>query len=166
MELFSFNNVNETQMETQIKEINTNKSSGMDDIPTNIYVANQQFLNKLKNAIVTRLFKKDDNTDKANYRTINVLPSVSIFFERLLFKQISNFVQNKISQHLCGHRKGFYTQHALMRLLDKLNKSVDKGVKIGLLMMDLSKVFDCITRLADCKTSCLRIRQTQLKTHS
>ena len=32
-----------------------------------------------------------------------------------------------------------------MRLLDKLNKSVDKGEKIGLFVMDLSKAFDCIS---------------------
>ena len=36
IELFSFNNVNDTQMETEINELNPNKSSGMDDIPINI----------------------------------------------------------------------------------------------------------------------------------
>ena len=62
-----------------------------------------------------------------------------------MFKQISNFVQIKISQYLCGFRKGFNTQHALMRLLDKLNRSVDKGGKNGVFMMDLSKALDCIS---------------------
>ena len=32
-----------------------------------------------------------------------------------------------------------------MRLLDKLNESVDKGENIGVFMMDLSKAFDCIS---------------------
>ena len=50
-----------------------------------------------------------------------------VLFQMLVFKQISNFIQNKLSRYLCGFRKGFNTQHALMRLLDKLNKSVDKG---------------------------------------
>ena len=36
IELFSFNNVNETQMRTEINELNPNKSSRMDDIPANI----------------------------------------------------------------------------------------------------------------------------------
>ena len=36
IEVFSFNNVNETQMETEINELNPNKASGMDDIPNNI----------------------------------------------------------------------------------------------------------------------------------
>ena len=34
IELSSFNNVNETQMETEIHELNPNKLSGMDDIPS------------------------------------------------------------------------------------------------------------------------------------
>ena len=150
-------------METEINSLNPKKAPGMDGIPANILkesvelvkspltqlfntcVETQQFPNNLKYAIVTPLFKKDDNTDKANYRPISVLPSISKIFERLMFKQISNFVQIKISQYLCGFRKGFNTQHALMRLLDKLNRSVDKGEKIGVFMMDLSKAFDCIS---------------------
>ena len=55
------------------------------------------------------------------------------------------FVENKISQYLCGFRKGYNTQHALLRLVDKLNKNLDNNKKIGILMMDLSKAFDCIS---------------------
>ena len=41
----------------------------------NISVENRQFPHNLKFANVTPLFKKDDNTDKANYRPVSVLPS-------------------------------------------------------------------------------------------
>ena len=64
---------------------------------------------------------------------------------RLMFKQIAGSVENKMSKYLCGFRKGYNTQYALMRLLDKLNKSIDKGRKTGVFMMDLSKAFDCIS---------------------
>ena len=64
---------------------------------------------------------------------------------RLIFKQMTDFVENKISEYLCGFRKGYNTQHVLIRLIDKLNKSLDKKEKIGILMMDLSKAFDCIS---------------------
>ena len=70
---------------------------------------------------------------------------MSKIFERLMFKQISSFIENKISQYLCGFRKGYNTQHALLRLMDKLNRSIDKKEKVGLFMMDLSKAFDCIS---------------------
>ena len=62
-----------------------------------------------------------------------------------MFKQISNFIEHKISQYLCGFRKGYNTQHALLRLMDKLNRSLDKKEKVGIFMMDLSKAFDCIS---------------------
>ena len=58
---------------------------------------------------------------------------------------MTNFVENKISEYLCGFRKGYNTQQALIRLIDKLYKSLDKKEKIGILMMDLYKAFDCIS---------------------
>ena len=88
---------------------------------------NQLFPHYLKFANVTPLFKKDDNTDKTNYRPVSVLPSTSKLFERLMFKQITTFVVNRISQYLCRFRKGYNTQHVQLRLLDQLNKSLDRA---------------------------------------
>ena len=120
-----------TQTETEINELNPNKAPGADNIPAyilkesvdtlkspltqlyNISVETQQFPNNLKYANVTPLFKKDENTDKANYRPISILPSISKFFERLMFKQITTLVINKISQYLCGFRKGYNTQRLM-----------------------------------------------------
>ena len=62
-----------------------------------------------------------------------------------MFKQITAFIEHKVSQYLCGFRKGYNTQHALLRLMDKLNKSLDKKETIGIVMMDLSKAFDCLS---------------------
>ena len=107
-------------------------------------VLNHDFPNNLKNTNVTPLYKKDGNIDKKNYRPINVLPSISKIFERLMFKQISSFIKTKISPYLCGFRKWYTTQHALLRLMDKLNRTIDKKEKLGLFMMDLSKAFDYI----------------------
>ena len=51
----------------------------------------------------------------------------------------------KISQYFCGFRKGYNTQHAWMKLFNKLNKNVNKGIKVGIFMVDLSKAFDYIS---------------------
>ena len=160
--MFSFINANETQIEFEINELNSKKAPGVDNIPANIIkesidilkptltklfnysVETQQFPNDLKYANVIPLFKKNENIDKTNYRPISILPSVSKIFERLMFKQITAFVENKISPYLCGFRKGYNTQHALLRLVDQINKSLDKKEKVGMLMMDLSKAFDSI----------------------
>ena len=91
------------------------------------------------------LYKKGDNTSKTNYRPISILPSFSKIFERLMFQQITSYVSDILSPYLCGFRKGYNAQHALLRLKNNLNKSLDKKEKIGLVMMDLSKAFDCIS---------------------
>ena len=44
----------------------------------------------------------------------------------------------------CGFRKGFNTQHALLRLMDTCKNSLDKKGVVGALLLDLSKAFDCI----------------------
>ena len=98
----------------------------------------------LKYANVSPIFKKDDITAKENYRSISILPSISIIFERLMFQQITSDVSKLLSPYLCGFRKGYNAQHALLRLKNHLNKSLDGKENIGLFMMDLSKAFDCI----------------------
>ena len=46
---------------------------------------------------------------------------------------------------LCGFRKGHSTQHYLLFMLENLKKSLDKGLKTGILLTDLSEAFDNIS---------------------
>ena len=45
---------------------------------------------------------------------------------------------------MCGYRKGYSAQHALLAMLEKWRKSVDKGGYAGGVLMDLSKAFDTL----------------------
>ena len=128
-------------------ELNSNKASGYDCIPPktlkdsvsivkdpltqlfNTSVKDNLFPSDLKYANVSPLFKKDDNTNKENYRPVSILPTISKMFERLMFHQITLYVSNILSPYLCGCRKGYNTQHALLRLIDKINKGIDKKTK-------------------------------------
>ena len=51
------------------------------------------FPDKLKLADITPVFKKGDATDIKNYRPISVLPPVSKIFEKLLYTQISTYIE-------------------------------------------------------------------------
>ena len=162
-EIFNFNEVNQAQIEKEILSLNSKKAMGADSIPPKVLkhsvhtvkspmtqlfnnmIKINHFPSDLKYANIAPLFKKDDNTNKENYRPISILPSISKVFERLMFQQITSFVTDILSPYLCGFRKGYSTQHALLRLLDRLNKTLDKKGKVGLLLMDLSKAFDCIS---------------------
>ena len=117
-----------------IMELNYNKKTS-GTIPTNILklsareicnpltdcinncILNCYFPDELKYADVTPVFKKDESTDKTNYRPISILPSLSKFLEKLLYKQINSYFDNKLSALLCGFRKKHGTQHALFKLV-------------------------------------------------
>ena len=45
---------------------------------------------------------------------------------------------------LCGFRKVYSTQHALVRLIEALKRGLDKNKIVGIELMDLSKAFDCL----------------------
>ena len=45
---------------------------------------------------------------------------------------------------LCGFRKGYNPQRALIRAIEKWRTCLDNGGKVGAIFMDLSKAFDCI----------------------
>ena len=74
-----------------------------------------------------------------------MLPATSKIFERLLlYDQVMPFAGNFLSSLLCGFRKGYNTQQALLRFLESCKMTLDKGDIAGALLMDLSKAFDCI----------------------
>ena len=161
LQTFSFNKINEMHMRKEILSLNTKKSAGHDSIPPKIVkgevsvliiplknlfngsVEKCLFPPELNYADVIPRFKKGHNTNKENYRPISILPCVSKLFERLMFQQISSHAAH-ISTFLCGFQRGYNAQHALLRLENKLNMSLDNKQNIGLFMMDLSKAFDCI----------------------
>ena len=104
----------------------------------------KSFPDDLKVADVIPVFKKEDPNNKANYRPISLLPTISKIFERVLFEQIEKFSEKILSLKSCGFRKGYSTRHALLNLLKNWQKTSDKSGVLGAALMDLSKVYDCI----------------------
>ncbi len=103
---------------------------------------NGDFPKNLKLADVLPIFKSRDSTLKNNYRPVSVLPVISKLIERIM--QIKGYIDKYLSIHLCGYRKGYSTQHALIKLLERWKCSLDKKGFAGAVLMDLSKAFDCL----------------------
>ena len=59
-------------------------------------------------------------------------------------KQIVAYITPFLSSLLCGFRKGYNAQHALIRLVEKFKSSLDEGGKAGAVLMNRPKAFDCI----------------------
>ena len=52
---------------------------------------------------------------------------------------------NNISLFVSASRESYMTQHLMLRLLEEQRQNLDKNV-VGGVLMDLSKVFDCVPR--------------------
>ena len=96
------------------------------------------FPDSLKCANVRPIYKKDDPFDKKNYRPVNILPLLSKIYET------SYYFEPFFNEILCGFRKAHSTQHALFKLLTSRQNSLDRGGFVGSILMDLSKVYDCL----------------------
>ena len=159
---FNFKIVDLKQIETEICNLNPKKATTFKNIPTKLIkethdiggpvllklvnhsVIKNIFPGKLNNADISPVFKKDDKTNVENYRPVSVLPAVSKIFERIMQKQVIVHIDKYLSPFMCGYRKGFSTQHALVALLEKWRERLDKRGYAGAMLMDLSKAFDTL----------------------
>ena len=103
-----------------------------------------EFPSNLKNADVTPVFKKNNPPNKEDYRPVSVLPIISKVSEKLMQDQRNVHIKSFLSPYLCGYRKGFNSQHALISLKEKWRKSLDNKGYGGAVLMDLSKAFDTL----------------------
>lgn len=84
------------------------------------------FPGDLKLADVTPVFKADDKTNKSNYRPISLLPALSKILEKIICDQINEYMNNKLASLLCGFRKNYGTEDALLHLLENWRDHLDK----------------------------------------
>ena len=66
-----------------------------------------QYPSELKAADISPVHKKGDPMLKENYRPVSILPTLSKVYEKILFNQISKYMENELSKYLCGFRKKY-----------------------------------------------------------
>ena len=160
---FYFCGVSVNDIFKEIKRLKARKATQITDTPVKILKENADifsanicdFLNEtiksgkfpaiLKNGDITAVFKKGFKGSKENYRPVSILPIISKIFEKIISKQITNFMDPLLSKYQCGFRRGFSAQNCLLAMLEKWKSSVDKGKAFGVLLTDLSKAFDCLS---------------------
>lgn len=160
--IFKFNPVTEIQVSKMLKSINPKKAIGIDGIPPLLLKISADIITKpltclinqsikegvfptlAKTAAILPVFKKDDRSQKKNYRPLSILSALSKIFGKILNEQILLFMDNRFSPYISAYRKGYSTQHVLMRLVEEWKESLDNKNLVGAVLMDLSKAFDCI----------------------
>ena len=117
------------------------------DIIQNLFndmLSRGNFPDNMKLANIAPVFKKKDSLKKENFRPVGILSAISKIFERLIQKQIIGYMENILPPYLCGYRKNFDTQQALLALIENWEKVLDNKGFGGAVLMDLSKAFDTI----------------------
>ena len=159
---FNFQTVTLEMVQDEIKALNPKKSNPTDNITAsdikkysdlcsapllniiNNCISNNTFDEGMKNADLTPVHKKDKDTDEKTYRPVSGLPAGSKIFERIMHKQIGGYIEKFLSPFLCGYRKNYSSQHALLALIEKWRIILDKKGYGGAILMDLSKAFDTL----------------------
>ena len=67
-----------------------------------------------------------------------MLPLISKIFERIIYDQLSEYLEKYLNSILCRFRKAHFTKHALWQ------EELDKGGFVRTILMDLSKTYDCL----------------------
>ena len=74
----------------------------------------------------------------------NVQCPTVILSTGIIQQQLFQYIEKLLSPFLCGYRKSFSTQTAVLGLVEKWKASLDKKGYAGAVLMGLSKSFDTI----------------------
>ena len=75
---------------------------------------------------------------------MSVLPLFSKIFEKVIYDQLSQYLEKYRNSLLCGFRKAHSSQHALFKLLQAWQEELDKSGFVGTILMDLCKAYDSL----------------------
>ena len=166
-EVFKFFEISEMEVLKQVKAMKTKKSVGLDGISMFIlkesisemvepftFIINKSLTegivpDKWKVAKVIPIHKKGDKLDFNNYRPISLLPCASKVMERVVQRQLLNYLKSHslLSSNQSGFRPKHSTVTALATVTDDWLQSIDKGELTGTIFVDLQKAFDMVDHL-------------------
>ena len=112
----------------------------------NLSLSEVLFPGELKIAYVVPIYKADDSMQFNNYRPVSLLCILSKVFEKVMYTRLLSFLESQ--KILFDKQFGFWKQHstymALLILMDKLIKSIERGNYAIGVFLDFSKAFDTV----------------------
>ena len=167
---FNFSPTTAKEVHDLLKNVDSKKATGYDNVPPkiikmaadefaspltnliNLSIERSCFPSDLKKSELSPLYKCKDCLVSGNYRPLSILPSVSKIFEKIYNQQLYEYFKHVLSDLLSAFRKRYGCQHVLTKLIEDSKRALDNHMHVGLLLLDLSKAFDCLPhRLLICK---------------
>ena len=104
------------------------------------------FPENFKISKVTPINKGGEEMDPFNYRPISTLSALTQIFEKLVCKQLVNYLEKHeiLYEFQFGFRKGHSTSQAIAEIADKLRKAIDDNLYSCGVFLDFSKAFDTV----------------------
>ena len=157
---------NENEVESLLRRVNTNKSSGPDGIGNwvlkhcakslsfpysklfNKSLETGIFPSQWKQANVCPVFKKDNKSDKTNYRPISLLSSSSKILEKIVYKRLYEYLMdnNLLIEQKSGFKRKDSTVNQLLKIVHQIYQDINNGKDTCLVFLDVSKTFDKVWR--------------------
>ena len=99
-----------------------------------------------KHAHVCPLFKSGNPSDSRNYRPISLLPVASKLLEKVVLRQVVEYLESECPTALPPEQFAYRRQHScedtLALSIDTWRKALDENQVCGVVFADLSKAFD------------------------
>ena len=150
--------VTSDEVEKMLNYLNSNKAAGTDKLPIKLVklapevlskplsiainnsITSSIFLDRAKVATVVPIDKKTDNKYTVlNFRPVNLLNCFSKIYENYIKKHKVNFMHNYISSYVSAYRKGYNSQHVLIRLLEKWRQHLDNNKVVRVFLWTYQK---------------------------
>ena len=141
--------VTSDEVEKMLKSLNSKKAAGTDRLPIKLVKLASEVLSKplsiaMNNSITSSTFpvkakvatvvpidKKTDNKyNVSNFRPVSLLNCFSKIYENYIKSHIVNSMNNYISPYVSAYRKGYNSQHVLIRLLEEW-RHLDNNKVVG-----------------------------------
>ena len=162
--VFSLNSAHPNEIQNIILQLKNSKSTGLDTIDTyilkcslayilpavthivNLSLNSGIFPSKWKTAKVIPLFKSGDSLNPKNYRPVAMLPILSKVLEKVVFCQVSKYMEKNSLMHPNHHgfRQNHSTATCLIQLYDKWVEALEERKFTGVCFLDLSAAFDVV----------------------
>ena len=172
MEFFSSSNIMDSQLQDisfskldikeAIRDVSNNAAAGPDGFPAILLkkCAEQlseplQYLyrnsldtgiipEQLKRAKITPVYKGDSRAKPENYRPIALTSHVIKIFEKLIVRNITNFLEtnNKMNENQHGFREGRSCLSQLLSHHEQIIAALENSKNIDVIYLDFSKAFD------------------------
>lgn len=101
-----------------------------------------------KVARLNPIFKKDDESDRGNYRPLSMLSVPSKILESCVTDSIVDhvFTRNQlVTEYQWAYRKGHSTDLLLAHLTETWRRALDSNLVVGVIFIDFQKAFDSIS---------------------